>query len=127
VTACIDTDVLVDVLRGHGPAVAWFATLQGGALVPGFVAMELHAGCRNAPESRAVRALLSPLEIVWPSPAAMDAALNGFPESALRDGIGVLDALIAQTTIEQGATLFTFNARHYGGISSLDVKSPYSR
>jgi predicted nucleic acid-binding protein len=37
----VDTDVLIDVQRGHPPALAWFAGLTELPAVPGFVVMEL--------------------------------------------------------------------------------------
>jgi len=36
----LDTDVLVDIQRGHTPAIAWFASLTTLPSVPGFVVME---------------------------------------------------------------------------------------
>lgn len=32
----LDTDVLVDIQRGHTPAIAWFASLTTLPSVPGF-------------------------------------------------------------------------------------------
>ena len=33
----LDTDVLIDVQRGHPPALAWFAGLTELPTIPGFV------------------------------------------------------------------------------------------
>jgi predicted nucleic acid-binding protein len=37
----LDTDVLIDIQRGHQPAIDWFVGLPKVPTVPGFVAMEL--------------------------------------------------------------------------------------
>lgn len=37
----LDTDILIDVQRGHPPALAWFSSLTEVPYLPGFVAMEL--------------------------------------------------------------------------------------
>ena len=37
----LDTDVLIDVQRGHVPALTWFAALNELPSVPGVVVMEL--------------------------------------------------------------------------------------
>lgn len=37
----VDTDILIDVQRGHPPALAWFRGLTTLPGIPGFVAMEL--------------------------------------------------------------------------------------
>ena len=56
----LDTDVLIDIQRGHAPAVAWFASLADLPSVPGFVVMELiqdaklaAAGLRRSQADRA--------------------------------------------------------------------------
>jgi hypothetical protein len=43
----LDTDVIIDVQRGHDPAVAWFASLAELPSVPGFVVMELVQDARD--------------------------------------------------------------------------------
>jgi predicted nucleic acid-binding protein len=43
----LDTDVLIDVQRGHPPALAWFAGLTELPAVPGLVVMELVQDARN--------------------------------------------------------------------------------
>ena len=46
--AIVDTDVMVDVLREHPPAVAWLRSLGEEEIVlPGYVLMELLQGCRD--------------------------------------------------------------------------------
>src|SRR6266446_1978279 len=47
----VDTDVLVDCLRGTAPAKEWLARASAEVLgIPGVVAMELVIGCRNQGE-----------------------------------------------------------------------------
>ena len=48
----LDTDVLVDIQRGHTPAIAWFASLTTLPSVPGFVVMELVQDAQNAQQVR---------------------------------------------------------------------------
>ena len=43
----LDTDVLIDVQRGHPPALAWFAGLPDVPSVPGIVVMEPIQDARN--------------------------------------------------------------------------------
>ena len=65
----LDTHVLIDVQRGHAPALAWFASLTDLPAVPGFVVMELVQDARNAGEVRQALQLVAPLRIVWPTEA----------------------------------------------------------
>ncbi len=47
----IDTVIMIDLLRGYEPAIAWFSALgDEEILLPGFVVMELIQGCRGRTE-----------------------------------------------------------------------------
>jgi hypothetical protein len=49
----LDTDVTIDLLRDHPPAVAWISGLGSAPIgLPGLVAMELLQGCKNQGEQR---------------------------------------------------------------------------
>jgi predicted nucleic acid-binding protein len=63
----LDTDVLIDIQRGHAPAVTWFASLPDLPSVPGLVVMELVQDARNARQVRRVLKLVAPLLVVWPT------------------------------------------------------------
>jgi predicted nucleic acid-binding protein len=36
----VDTDVMIDIQRSYGPALAWFASVSELPSIPGFVVME---------------------------------------------------------------------------------------
>ena len=66
----VDTDVLVDCLRGTPPAKAWLERASAEVLgIPGVVAMELLIGCRNRAEIEKLQNFLSAFSIVWPDAA----------------------------------------------------------
>jgi predicted nucleic acid-binding protein len=123
----LDTDVLIDVQRGHPPAEAWFTGLAGMPSVPGFVVMELIQNARNAREVQQARRLVSKLPLVWPSEADLGRALADYTALHLSTGLGLLDSLIAATAIGQDAVLYTFNAKHYRAVSGLSFMQPYTR
>ena len=75
--------------------------------------MKLYQGASDARRIREVENLLAPLAIVWLSETDCQRALTDFRNLHLSHGLGLLDALIAATAIGQGATLVTFNARHF--------------
>ena len=56
----LDTDVMIDVLRGYDPAVTWLQCLQYQEIgLPGLVAMELLQGCPNIREQKRLEKNLS--------------------------------------------------------------------
>jgi predicted nucleic acid-binding protein len=58
---CVDTDVMIDILRCYEPAMAWLRSLGSEELaLPGLVAMELLQGCRNRAEQQRVDRTLRP-------------------------------------------------------------------
>src|SRR2546428_11424228 len=123
----VDTDVLIDVQRGHPPALAWFASLTELPAVPGFVVMELIQDARNAHEVRSAMKLVAPLRVVWPTEADCARALSDFAASHLSHGLGLLDALIAACAVGLSATLHTFNDKHYRAVPGLVLARPYQR
>lgn|SRR5262245_23641416 len=123
----VDTDVLIDVQRGHPPALAWFAGLVELPAVPGLVVMELIQDARNTREVRRALKLVAPFRIVWPTEADCARALSDFAAYHVSKGLGLLDALIAACTTGIAATLYTLNAKHYRAVPGLMTAQPYKR
>jgi predicted nucleic acid-binding protein len=123
----VDTDVLIDVLRGHPPALAWFGGLTTLPAVPGFVVMELIQDARNKREVRRVLKLVAPLQVVWPTEADCARALSDFSVYHLSHALGLLDAMIGACAVGLSATLYTFNDKHYRVVPGLVIAQPYTR
>src|SRR5262245_5311829 len=123
----LDTDVLIDIQRGHAAAVAWFGGLSEVPSVPGFVVMELVQDASNRRQVRQALRLVAPLPVVWPSPAECQRALSDFSTYHLSHGLGLLDSLIAACAVGLSATLCTFNVKHYWVVPGLVTAQPYTR
>jgi predicted nucleic acid-binding protein len=123
----LDTDVLIDVQRRHPPALAWFGSLAEPPSVPGFVVMELIQDAQNAQQVRKALRLVASLPVLWPSETDCMRALSDFATYHLSHGLGLLDALIAATAVARGATLCTFNTKHYRAVPGLVLLQPYKR
>jgi predicted nucleic acid-binding protein len=65
----LDTDVVIDIQRGHAPAKAWFAGLTEIPHVCGLVVMELVQDAQNTKQVRQALKLVAPLPVIWPSEA----------------------------------------------------------
>lgn len=74
----LDTDVLIDIQRGHPPAINWFASLLEVPSVPGFVFMELVQDAQNKQQVTKALKLLAPLPIVWATEVDCTRALPDF-------------------------------------------------
>lgn len=123
----LDTDILIDVQRGHAPAVTWFQSLTELPVVPGIVVMELIQGARNAKDVRDANLLVAPFTVVWPTQGDCNRALHQFSKLHLSHSLGLLDALIAECVLGLSAELCTFNDKHYNVIPGLKITHPYQR
>jgi tRNA(fMet)-specific endonuclease VapC len=115
----LDTDVLVDALRGRGSARDRLAEASPDDFRVSSVAVaELAYGARLAREPAradlAWRALLEPLEVV-PFDAAA-AERHAELRLALRASpIGERDLIVAATAVAHGLVIVTRNVREFGG------------
>lgn len=121
----IDTDVLIDFLRGRESARNFIAQLPERAFVSAITVAELHVGVRNGKERTVLTGFLDTLEIL---PLDAETAAEG---GLLRrdygpgHGVGLNDALIAATALRNKLELATLNRKHYPMIEELLV--PYEK
>ena len=124
----LDTDVLIDFQRGLPTAAAWLrvAVTQRVAL-PGIVAMELVAGCRNKEDLRVTQAFLKRFNVVWPDTQDMRYAYELLATYCLAYGVRIPDRLIAAMALRRDMPLLTFNVKHYQMFPDLVVQEPYTK
>ena len=84
-------------------------------------------GCRNKLELQEIRKFIANVEVIWPTPETCDQALETFADYNLSHNLGLIDALIGQTSIAFGLPLHTFNVKHYAVIPGLITIQPYKR
>jgi len=124
----IDTDVLIDCLRGTDAARQWLAGVAAQPFgVPGVVAMELLIGCRDQKDQRELQKFMARFQIVWPDASEFARAHELLLNFRLSSGIGIPDCLVAATVLSRNATLLTFNLKHFHAIPGLQVREPYVR
>ena len=125
----LDTDIVIDLLRKHPPAVQWINTLnlQDEIILPGYVVMELLQGCRNQTEQNQLQSFLCDIATVWPSPNDCDQALELFVKYDLSHNIGLIDVMIGQTALSLELPLYSFNQKHYDFIPGLSTIQPYDK
>jgi len=123
----LDTDILIDLLRGYSPASAWFTSLNDLSVISGYTVFELLAGCDDALAVRRLQRWLRPFHIYWPTATDCDRALATFARLSLSHNVGILDALIAECAVGLGVPLCTFNVRHFRSVPGLVTEQPYAR
>jgi len=63
-TLLLDTDVLIDYLRGQAKAVAFIDGLTDDQILSAITVAELYAGVRDGPERTALDAFVAAFEVV---------------------------------------------------------------
>ena len=119
----LDTDILIDYLRGAGPGWKLVREVRGalGFRITAVTAFELALGNSYGRDPAPVDALLAARLLTLTRDAAVRAG------SLLRDlrsagaGIDIRDAMQAGICLEAGAPLVTRNARHFARVPELRV------
>ncbi len=121
----LDSDFLIEHLRGIAPARTFFDQLEGELFVSAITVTELYSGVRHERHQQATERLLHALNVV---PIDVHIArLAGLLRTQYRQShaLSTPDALIAASAERLQATLVSFNRRHFSMIDKLLV--PYQR
>jgi predicted nucleic acid-binding protein len=123
----IDTDIVVDYLRGSDAARDWLAGLgRRDRAVSVVTHMELLEGCRSKAERAEVRRLLVAEfgNVHGLSTAIGETALALMERYRPAIDLRMADALIAATCLVQQDRLATGNVKHFEGVAGLRVVLP---
>jgi len=115
----LDTDVLVDFLRGHSEAVAFVNAHSARIILSSIVVAELYAGVRGDREQAALEALVSLFRVV---PVSGEIAKTGGlykRDYGKSHDVGLADAILAATAESENAELKTLNTKHYPMLQGL--------
>jgi predicted nucleic acid-binding protein len=115
----VDTDVMIDFLRGHPKAVALLKKHSSRIVLSSIVAAELYAGVRGDEELATLDDLLSLFPVIPVSPSLARAGGLNKRDYCKAHGVGLADAIVAATCEAESAELKTLNIKHYPMIRGL--------
>ncbi len=115
----LDTDILVDFLRGHNKAIAFVKSSSARIILSTIVVAELYAGVKGDAEQAVLDDFVSLFRIV--SVNAKIAKAGGLykRDYGKSHGIGLADAILAATAEAENADLKTLNTKHYPMLKGL--------
>jgi len=117
----IDSDIIIEVLRGNTKTTAWLRKVRdsGSAIRYSPVTRaEIRAGARVR-ERAAISALFESLTVLPIEASTGDLAGDQLSRFARSHSVQLGDALIAATALEHGEELSTFNAKHFPGLKRI--------
>jgi predicted nucleic acid-binding protein len=115
----LDTDVLVDFLRGYSKAVTFVKANSTRIILPSIVVAELYAGVKGDTELTVLENFISLFRVI---PMTSEIAKKGGlykRDYGKSHGVGLADAIIAATCETENAELKTLNIKHYPMIKGL--------
>ncbi|MBN1306387.1 MAG: type II toxin-antitoxin system VapC family toxin [Chitinispirillaceae bacterium] len=121
----VDTDVVIDFLRGEKKAVSYFKSMSEFICFSSITVAEIYSGTKNQKEEDDIDRLFS----IFPQVSVTNevARLAGKLVNHYRPshGIEIPDAIIAATCMILEANLSTLNVKHYPMFDGL--KPPYKK
>ena len=119
----LDTDVLIDFLRGRDEAVSLVTINSDRIILSSIVVAELYAGVRGGKEDREQTVLERFLSLFRIVPVSGGIAkLGGLykRDYGKAHGVGIADAIVAATATTEDAELKTLNVKHYPMLRNLE-------
>lgn len=119
----LDTDVLIDFLRGHDQAISFVNAHSERIMVSSVTVAELYAGVRGGREDTEQTVLDDLLGLFKVVPVTEDIGRVGGlykRDYGASHAIGLADAIIAATATLEDAAIETLNVRHYPMFAGLE-------
>ncbi len=119
----VDTDILIDYLRGHADAVTFLEKHVDELFISAVSVAELYQGVREGRERTKLSRMISGLVVLALSEEIAETA--GLYRREFRDriGCGLADCMIAATASEHRLDLATLNSKHFAMLAN--VITPY--
>jgi len=115
-----DTNIIIDHL--HDDQLATKFLVVENVLLSYITKAELIRGVSNKNALRDLEKTIKDFDIDWGGETTSKRAIEILMKHQLKQGIGIMDAIIAATACVNNFVLVTANVRHFLGIEGLVVK-----
>ena len=109
----LDTDIVIDYLRGVPEAVAYLEARSETLVLSAITVAELYAGVREGKERTALHAFLGAFTVVSVDQEIAERGGLLRREYGKSHGVGLADAIIAACAEHSSADLATLNGKHF--------------
>ena len=121
----IDTDLLIDVLRGIDPAIQFLEATDHRKFISCVTLTELYAGVREGKERSLLERFIHLFEVIFIDDKLAKVAGLIKRDYSKKAGTGFADAIIAATAIQYNYTLVTLNKKHFPMVKN--ILTPYQK
>jgi predicted nucleic acid-binding protein len=121
----IDTDIVIDLLRGDRQALAYFKSNSDKICFSAITVAEIYSGIKGKREESEVERLFSIFPVVAATNEIAREAGRFVKQYRPSHSVEIPDAVIAATCLLSGSDLCTLNSKHYPMFK--DLKPPYRK
>jgi predicted nucleic acid-binding protein len=123
----IDTDVIIDYLRGNSNAIAYLSHTQAKFMcyISTITIAELYSGVREGKETHLLDDFIKEFSVATFNEIVAQKAGLFRRDYGKSHGAGLADCIIAAIAEELGCTLITLNKKHFPMLKK--IKIPYDR
>lgn len=126
IDALLDTNILIDLLRGQPAAVAWMQAQTKTVFgIPVLVSMELVNGVENAADRQQVQKALTGYPVIHLTVEDSVWAQSQHALYKLSHNVGIIDTLIAAPAKRLSVPIYTLNIKHFSPLPGVTVVKPY--
>ncbi len=123
----VDTDVLIEFIKGVPEAVATFAKIgHDNVALTVFTLMEVYVGCLNKQEFLKIARILDRFGVLYARDDEQRQALDWVKTYCLSHDIDLPDVLNAAMSVRQGLPICTKNRKDYRYLPGV-ILYPYGR
>ena len=115
----VDTDVMVDYLRGYAAAVALIKKHADHIILSSITVAELYVGVRDGQEREILDNVVSLFRVVSVTTQIAQAGGLLKRDFGKSHGVGLADAIIAVTAQSENAKVRTLNTKHYPMLAGI--------
>lgn len=119
----IDTNVLIDQLRGIKPAIIFAKTLPEDTAISVITVTEIHAGVRSEQQRDRANTLIGSYQIIVLDAGSAELAGDYMQKFSKSHALDLADAAIAATAKYHNRAFITLNTKHFPMFPGL--KKPY--
>jgi predicted nucleic acid-binding protein len=120
----LDTNVLIDYLRGVPAAVAYLEETAGDMSISALTVAELHAGARGEAERVALREFTAGFDVIAADGPICELGGDLRAQYGPSHGTDLVDAILAATSLLRQLPLVTLNRKHFPMLRN--VIAPYA-
>jgi hypothetical protein len=125
IDALLDTNVIIDILQGHQPALDWYADAEMMLVITPVVWFETLEGSQNKLEYNRALKLLNAFAMEHSTVSDDLWAMTQYGRLLLSHGLEWSDCLIASVALRLNVPIFTGNLRHFQLLPGITSRKPY--